>query len=192
MPTPRGADVAVLSHAFWQSEFGGRDVRGKLFQVGNVRATIISLLRTVQRRERRQPPALYIPITTLAGSTGTGDAKTYFTRYQWGWMHIMVRRKPGVTLEQAEADAGQAFRRSWRRRAPTIRGTRCWRAPSRTWRCRRSDPAPGRIPPRGAHRTLGDRRCRNRPARRLRERRQPLSRVRCVGSASPRSALRSA
>jgi hypothetical protein len=38
---PRGADVVVLSYAFWQSEFGGRDVRGERLQVGNVRATII-------------------------------------------------------------------------------------------------------------------------------------------------------
>jgi len=117
--TPRGADVAVLSHAFWQSEFGGRDVRGKLLQVGNVRATIIGVTPDgFNGVNDANPPALYIPITTFAGSTGTGDAKTYFTRYQWGWMHIMVRRKPGVMLEQAEADASQAFRRSWEAARP--------------------------------------------------------------------------
>jgi hypothetical protein len=32
--TPRGANVAVLSYAFWQSEFGGRDVRGERCTLG--------------------------------------------------------------------------------------------------------------------------------------------------------------
>lgn len=112
--TPRGADVAVLSHAFWQSEFGGRDARGELLQVGNVRATIIGVApEGFNGVNDANPPALYIPITTFAGSTGTSDSQTYFTRYQWGWMHVLVRRKPGVTLKQAAADASQAFRRSW-------------------------------------------------------------------------------
>jgi putative ABC transport system permease protein len=112
--TPRGADVVVLSHAFWQAAFGGRDVRGELLQVGNVRAEIIGVApRDFAGVDDSNPPVAYIPITTFAGSTGTGDAQTYFSRYQWGWVHVMVRRKPGVTVEQAAADASQAFRRSW-------------------------------------------------------------------------------
>ena len=112
--TPRGADVALLSHPFWQSEFGGRDVRGELLQVGNVRATIIGVTpEGFGGINDANPPVVYIPITTFAGSTGTNDAKTYFTAYQWGWMHVMVRRKPGVTVEEAATDATQAFRLSW-------------------------------------------------------------------------------
>jgi hypothetical protein len=41
--TPRGADVAVLSYALWQSEFGGRDVRGEALRVGDIRATIVGV-----------------------------------------------------------------------------------------------------------------------------------------------------
>jgi predicted permease len=112
--TPRGADVAVLSHAFWRSEFGGRDVRGELLQVGNMRATIVGVApEGFNGVNDANPPALYVPITTFAGSTGTSDSQTYFTRYQWGWMHVLVRRKPDVTVQQAEADATRAFRRSW-------------------------------------------------------------------------------
>lgn len=112
--TPRGADVAVLSHAFWQAEFGGRDVRGEILQVGNVRATIIGVApEGFAGVNDAYPPSLYIPITTFAGSSGTGDARTYFTMYKWGWMHALVRRRPGVTLDQASLDASHAFRRSW-------------------------------------------------------------------------------
>ena len=35
--TPRGADVVVLSWDYWQSEFGGRDVRGEMLSVGDAR-----------------------------------------------------------------------------------------------------------------------------------------------------------
>jgi predicted permease len=112
--TPRGADVAVLSHAYWLSEFGGRDVRGERLRVGNIRATIVGVAPPgFSGVNDADPPALYIPITTFAGSSGTDDAKTYFSAYRWGWMQVMVRRKPGVTVEQAEADASRAVQRSW-------------------------------------------------------------------------------
>src|SRR5262245_31093527 len=41
--TPRGADVAVLSYAFWQTEFGGRNVIGEFLQVGNIRTRVIGV-----------------------------------------------------------------------------------------------------------------------------------------------------
>jgi predicted permease len=112
--TPRGADVAVLSHAFWQSEFGERDVRGDLLQVGEVRATIIGVAPPgFNGVHDADPPVVYMPITTYAGSGTTSDARTYFSAYEWGWMRVLVRRKPEVTREEAEADASRAFTRSW-------------------------------------------------------------------------------
>jgi predicted permease len=112
--TPRGADVAVLSYAFWQSTFGGRDVLGERLRVGNVHATIIGVAPPgFAGVNDADPPAVYLPITTFAGSGGNDDARTYFSTYNWGWMQVMVRRKPGVSVEQAEADASQAYRRSW-------------------------------------------------------------------------------
>jgi predicted permease len=112
--TPRGADVAVLSHGFWLAEFGGRDMLGAKLQVGETRATIIGVAPPgFNGVNDANPPSVFIPITTFAGSASTGDAKTYFTRYQWGWTNVLVRRKPGITVEQANADATAAFRRSW-------------------------------------------------------------------------------
>lgn len=40
---PRGANVAVLSYTFWQSEYGGRNVIGKQLQVGPLLTTIIGV-----------------------------------------------------------------------------------------------------------------------------------------------------
>ena len=121
---PRGADVAVLSHAYWKSEFGGRDVRGELIQVGNVRASIIGVApQGFAGINDADPPVLYIPITTYAASTGTNDSRTYFSAYDWGWVNVLVRRKPGISVEQATADATMAYRRSWdlaRASSPTM------------------------------------------------------------------------
>ncbi len=112
--TPRGADVAVLSYPLWQSQYGGRNVLGEVLQVGNVRATIIGVApRGFAGVNDMSPPLLWIPITTYAGSTGTGDATTYHTTYQWGWMHTLVRRKAGVSHDAAQRDAARAHLRSW-------------------------------------------------------------------------------
>ncbi len=115
---PRGADVAVLSHAYWRSEFGGRDVVGTMIQVGNVRAQVIGVAPPgFAGVNDADPPALWVPITTFAGSAGGSDARTYYSTYSWGFMNTLVRLKPGVSLAQAEADATQAFGRSWQAQA---------------------------------------------------------------------------
>ncbi|MBP6702971.1 MAG: ABC transporter permease [Vicinamibacteria bacterium] len=113
--TPRGADVVVISDAFWRSDYGADPaVLGRTLRVGNVQATIIGVApRGFSGVNDAVPPVLYLPITTFAGSSGTNDAKTYFSAYKWGWMHIMARRKPGVSLAAATADANQALQKSW-------------------------------------------------------------------------------
>src|SRR5688572_14750459 len=40
---PAGGDVVVLSHAFWQATYGGRNPIGELLLVGNVAATIVGV-----------------------------------------------------------------------------------------------------------------------------------------------------
>jgi predicted permease len=112
--TPRGADVAVLGYGFWQTMFAGRGVLGERIHVGNIQATIIGVAPPgFHGVGDGTPAAVFVPITTFAGSTGTGDASTYFSKYQWGWINVLARRKPSVSVAQAELDADQAFRHSW-------------------------------------------------------------------------------
>ncbi|MEP6832220.1 MAG: ADOP family duplicated permease [Gemmatimonas sp.] len=114
--TPQGADVAVLSYAFWQTEFGGRNVLGTLLQVGNTRATVIGVApKGFDGVNDANPPAVFIPVTTFAASTGTNDSKTYFSRYQWSWINVLARRKPSVSIAAANTDATNAYRRSWQK-----------------------------------------------------------------------------
>jgi putative ABC transport system permease protein len=113
--TPRGADVVVLSHDLWQSEFGGRDVLGEILVVGDMRAQVIGVAPPgFNGVNDAAPPALWVPITSYAASTGTTDSRTYFSTYSWGWVNILVRRKPDVPVEDASADATRALLASWR------------------------------------------------------------------------------
>ena len=113
--TPRGAEVVVLSYDFWQNEFGGRDVRGEKLQVWNIPCIIIGVApKGFVGVFDARPPAAYIPITTYAGSVPDAqDRAQYFTHYNWGWMDMMVRRKPGVSVAALTTDLSQAFVRSW-------------------------------------------------------------------------------
>jgi predicted permease len=113
--TPRGAAVAVLSYPYWQNEFGGRDVRGQMLQINNVNCQIIGVLpKGFVGIFDGSPPLIFIPITTYAGNAPSmRDASNYYTRYNWGWMDMMVRRKAGVSAEAASADLTQAFVKSW-------------------------------------------------------------------------------
>jgi predicted permease len=104
----------VLGHGYWQSEFGGRDVIGQALQVGDLSLTIVGVAPAgFTGITEGRPRAAFIPITTFAGNQPGDDGSTYYTRYNWGWMEMMVRRRPGVSIERASADLSTAYARSW-------------------------------------------------------------------------------
>jgi putative ABC transport system permease protein len=113
---PSGSPVVVLSHAMWQTQYGGaRDALGKTMQIGPTIYTIIGVgAPGFAGLWADKPPAAFIPITSYAAATGfkprTG---TWWTTYSWGWMSTIVRRKPGVSIAAANADLTQAFLKSY-------------------------------------------------------------------------------
>jgi putative ABC transport system permease protein len=114
--TPQGAPVVVLTYAFWMTQYGGRAVLGQTLQIGNVLCTIIGVAPKgfVGVPDKTSPPVAFIPITTYAGNMGgPDDRKTYFSQYHWGWMSLMVHRKPGVSEATASADLTRAYRQSF-------------------------------------------------------------------------------
>ena len=113
--TPKGADVAVISYDFWQSEFDGRnDAINSKVQIGSTYYTVIGVMpEGFESIAEDRPPVAYIPITAYAGGSTRSSATTYFTNYNWGWLDIIARRKPEVSIEAASADITQAYRRSW-------------------------------------------------------------------------------
>jgi predicted permease len=111
---PRGADVVVLGHDYWQSAMGGRNVLGERLQVGPLLLTIIGVApKGFVGVTEGEPPAVYLPITTFAYGLNQGDAKSFARSYHWDWMSMLVRRKAGVSVAEASADLTQAYVRSW-------------------------------------------------------------------------------
>jgi putative ABC transport system permease protein len=113
---PVGATVAVLGYGYWQATYGGSaQVLGQTLEVGTVDYTIIGVApRDFVGVADEGAPAVFVPITTYAGTFRGGSAQAnYYTRYNWGWMNILARRKPGVPVAAASADLTRAYIRSW-------------------------------------------------------------------------------
>jgi len=108
---PVGTPVAVLGYAFWQTEFGGRpDVLGKTIRIDRGLFTIVGVAPDGFTGMTDQGvPAIYTPITAFAWALRGRD---YSKNYNWGWLELIVRRKPGVSFADATADLNNAHRRS--------------------------------------------------------------------------------
>jgi predicted permease len=111
---PAGAPVAVLSWATWQMQYGGRaDAIGSTLHIDAVVYTIVGVApEGFVGLWPLNPPAAFIPVTTYAASVvGSEWPTTYSSAFG---LATIVRRKPGVSIDAANADLTNAFRRSYR------------------------------------------------------------------------------
>jgi putative ABC transport system permease protein len=109
-----GAPVAVLSHAMWQTRYGGReDAIGSTLQIGAVVYTIIGVApEGFVGLWPLRPPVAFIPVATHAASVmGANWATTVTSSIGLG---SIVRRKPGVSVDAVTADLSRAFVQSYR------------------------------------------------------------------------------
>ncbi len=122
--TPGGAPVAVLGYRYWRQELGGRDVIGESIRVHDMVLEVVGVApEGFVGVALDEPPDVFVPITTYAAARDGEDGRHYFDRYNWGWMSIMVRRAPGVSVDQASADLTAAFVRSWNKEREIAPGT---------------------------------------------------------------------
>ena len=111
---PAGAPVAVLSHAMWQTRYGGRDdAIGSTLQIGAVVYTIIGVApEAFVGLWPLRPPVAFVPVSTHAASVmGPTWATTFTSAIGLG---SIVRRKPGVSVDAVTADLSRAFLQSYR------------------------------------------------------------------------------
>jgi predicted permease len=113
---PAGTPVAVLSYTMWQGQYGGRrDVLGAAVQIGPTIYTVIGVAAPgFVGLWPDKPPAAFIPITAYADGAKPPFMKAnWWETYSWGWMSMIVRRKPGVTIAAANVDLTNAFLKSY-------------------------------------------------------------------------------
>jgi putative ABC transport system permease protein len=116
---PSGQPVAIISHTYWQTAFGERrDAIGSALQIGQTTYTIIGVApEEFAGLWPAKPPVAYIPITNYAAGRSSRitslSKRQWWATYSWGWLSMMVRRKPGITVAQANADLTRAEQLSY-------------------------------------------------------------------------------
>ena len=114
---PLGAHpVAVLDHRFWQSDLGGRDdVVGTAVRLNATSFTVVGVLpEEFTGLFPGLAPAVYLPLAAAAdvepagqisvAAGGTGSTWLDTRGRRWLWM--LGRLRPGVTVDQADAQVG--------------------------------------------------------------------------------------
>jgi predicted permease len=112
---PAAPPVAVISHRYWRSRFGGEPgVIGKIVQINNVPVTLVGVLPaefTGVQLAVAEPPDVAIPLA-LDPQINPGEQRLSEPTY-W-WLQVMGRLKPGVAAEQVQANLEGVFRHTAR------------------------------------------------------------------------------
>ncbi len=93
-----GDPVAIISHRFWQSWFGGdADVVGKPLVLNEKAYTVVGVLAADFRYADRGERDVWLPLLPFVG-------QDMLTHRGYGYMWAMGRLKPGATMTQAQAE----------------------------------------------------------------------------------------
>ncbi|HTE46414.1 MAG TPA: ABC transporter permease, partial [Gemmatimonadaceae bacterium] len=111
---PNGARVVVLSFGYWESQYASSHaVLGTTITIGPASYTVIGVAPRGFAGVQLETPDAFIPIGMAAvddlGSDWTRERATYALN----WLELYGRRKPGVTVEGANADLSAALRESY-------------------------------------------------------------------------------
>jgi predicted permease len=113
---PTGEPVVVLTYALWQTRYGGvESILDSTVQIGPTKFSIIGVSPPgFVGLWPERPPVAFIPITRYAGDQNFKPrGSTWWETYSWGWMDMIVRRKPGVSIAAANTDVTNAFDKSY-------------------------------------------------------------------------------
>jgi hypothetical protein len=108
--TAPGADaVVVLGHEYWRNRLGGdpQVINRRVLVNGHPMVVVGIADRRFQGVQVGRVPALYIPITMKPQVTPNWNG---LDDHSFSWVNIMGRLKPGLTREQALAQAQVTYR----------------------------------------------------------------------------------
>lgn len=109
----RGVRVAVLSHALWTTEFQSANVTGRHLKIGIVDYTIVGVAPPgFVGTTAGSAPDIYVPVTTIPANLGAESEQSFRRDYNWDWIQMIVRRRPGVSAKDATAELTAAYIRS--------------------------------------------------------------------------------
>ncbi len=123
---PGASPVAVISHGFWQRQFGGDpSVVGKTLRVGRASLQILGVTPAGFRGMLAGSEAdLWLPITMQEQAL---PGRNYLRPRDVLWLQAMARLAPGVSRAKAEAGINVSFQqvlREWAAAQPTAKERR--------------------------------------------------------------------
>ncbi len=99
---PDARPVLVLSYNFWQKAFGGdRNVVGQKFSMNDKEHVVVGVLPPIPQF----PAEVDVYMPTVACPTRSGEHARH--ERDWHMMNVFATLKPGVKLEQAQADLSE-------------------------------------------------------------------------------------
>jgi predicted permease len=106
--TISGHPVAVLGYDYWRRRFSGRtDILGQAIEVNGTPLTVIGVAaRGFYGLELGTPADVFVPVTM---QPQLGPAWLKIDDRRFGWVQVYARRKPGVSLAQAQAGLQPLF-----------------------------------------------------------------------------------
>jgi putative ABC transport system permease protein len=106
---PSGIPVAVLSHGFWRSAFGGDPgVLGRTIELGKKPYTVIGVAPEGFTGTELTPVDLWLPMSTSA--SGPFNDPEWLANRGSQWLQTLVRFKPGIAEGAAAEDATRGYR----------------------------------------------------------------------------------
>jgi predicted permease len=105
---PKGEYVAVVSYEFWQSELGADErVIGKQVTIDDALYTVVGVAPRGFTGPERVRADVWRPMSLLS------PRDDWPTTWRAQWLRIAVRLKPGVTAENASAEATRLLRAAY-------------------------------------------------------------------------------
>jgi predicted permease len=118
--------VVVIGDALWTRAFGrDADVIGHKIKLGDEDYTVIGVAPPSFTGPQLGPVDAWIPMSLQ--SRGVTDRWTASWNSQW--LRIIARLKPGVSAQQASADATAAYRAAYGGNDPSFKAATLWVAP---------------------------------------------------------------
>ncbi len=106
---PMGVPVVVLSHGFWQRQFGGvGSAIGSTLLLGDRQFTVIGVAPKGFTGVDLVAPDLWIPMSAAGALQPMGSS--WATTSMATWLHLFARVRPGVPIERAANDAMRVAR----------------------------------------------------------------------------------
>ncbi|HSR69896.1 MAG TPA: ADOP family duplicated permease [Acidobacteriota bacterium] len=110
---PQSHPVAVLSHAFWMEHFGGDpEVLNRRLEVDSLEFDVVGVAPAGFTGFQLAPVDVWLPFDRAIRGLDLRTDRWLDPGAPWSWAQVVVRLKPGVSIEAAEEESTAILQRA--------------------------------------------------------------------------------